>query len=228
MNRLDYLFGFFSTIFRYEYLHLASAVGANPQPLPPFLEAGPEELESVRVKFDLKTFESTGRPLLGLNPGAEYGPAKRWPVMHFVEAAQRIQERTGCGWLLLGGPPDVPLAGKLEAMLRTPGSALFNLCGRTSLPELMAALKLCRALLTNDTGPMHVAAALGTPVVVPFGSTSPELTGPGLPGDPRHRLLKSAAPCSPCFRRSCPIDVRCMTGITVERVVEAMLELLRG
>ena len=78
-------------------------------------------------------------------------------------------------------------------------------------------------LLTNDSGPMHVAAALGTPVVVPFGSTSPELTGPGLPGDPRHRLLKSDAPCSPCFLRECPIDFRCMNGITVEQVVEAVL-----
>ena len=86
----------------------------------------------------------------------------------------------------------------------------------------MALLKLCRVVLTNDTGPMHVAAALGTPVVVPFGSTSPELTGPGLPGDPRHQLLKSAAPCSPCFRRACPIDFRCMTGISAERVVEAV------
>ena len=90
----------------------------------------------------------------------------------------------------------------------------------------MALLKACRVLLTNDTGPMHVAAALGTPVVVPFGSTSPELTGPGLPGGPRHRLLKSDAPCSPCFLRECPIDFRCMNGISVERVVEAVVESL--
>ena len=90
----------------------------------------------------------------------------------------------------------------------------------------MALLKLCRVLLTNDSGPMHVAAALGTPVVVPFGSTSPELTGPGLPGDLRHQLLKSDAPCSPCFRRKCPIDFRCMNGISVERVVEAVLEVV--
>jgi heptosyltransferase-2 len=88
----------------------------------------------------------------------------------------------------------------------------------------MALLKFCRVLLTNDSGPMHVAAALGTPVVVPFGSTSPELTGPGLPGDARNRLLKSDAPCAPCFLRECPIDFRCMNGITVERVVEAVLE----
>jgi heptosyltransferase-2 len=70
---------------------------------------------------------------------------------------------------------------------------------------------------------MHVAAALGTPVVVPFGSTSPELTGPDSSGDIRHQLLKSDAPCSPCFRRTCPIDFRCMTGISVENVVAAVL-----
>jgi len=69
---------------------------------------------------------------------------------------------------------------------------------------------------------MHLAAALGTPVIVPFGSTSPELTGPGLPGDPRHHLLRSPTPCAPCFLRSCPIDFRCMTSISVEQVVDAV------
>ena len=81
-------------------------------------------------------------------------------------------------------------------------------------------------MLTNDTGPMHAAAALGTPVVAAFGSTDPRLTGPGLPGDSRHRLLESDAPCSPCFLRKCPIDFRCMNGIGVGRVVEAVLEIL--
>jgi len=90
----------------------------------------------------------------------------------------------------------------------------------------MALLKLCRVLLTNDSGPMHVAAALGTPVVVPFGSTSPGLTGPGLPGDPLHQLLQSAAPCSPCFRRTCPIDFRCMTGISPDRVIAAVSQAI--
>jgi heptosyltransferase-2 len=83
-------------------------------------------------------------------------------------------------------------------------------------------------LITNDTGPMHVAAALGTPVVTPFGSTSPELTGPGLPGDPRHRLLKSDAPCAPCFLRECPVDFRCLRGLGPERVVYAVLQLLKS
>jgi heptosyltransferase-2 len=119
----------------------------------------------------------------------------------------------------------VELAGRIAREIHSPSSILHpqNLAGQTSLRELMALLKLCRVLLTNDTGPMHVAAALGTPVVVPFGSTSPELTGPGLPGDLRHRLLKSDAPCSPCFLRECPIDFRCLNGISVERVVETVI-----
>jgi heptosyltransferase-2 len=87
----------------------------------------------------------------------------------------------------------------------------------------MALLKISRVLLTNDTGPMHVAAALGTPVVVPFGSTSPELTGPGDPAETRHQLLKSSVPCAPCFRRQCPIDFRCMNGLSVEKVAQAFM-----
>ena len=205
----------------HEYLHLAAALGANPEPLAPQLAVTPEEIAAAQKKFGLDPI--TG-PIFGLNPGAEYGPAKRWPVEKFTAAAKEIQQRTNCTWLLFGGKNDQPLTARIESALRTPHSALHNLAGQTSLRELMALLKLCRVLLANDTGPMHVAAALGTPVVVPFGSTSPALTGPGLPGDPRQRLLKSDAPCSPCFLRECPIDFRCMNSIPVERVVEVVLE----
>jgi heptosyltransferase-2 len=80
--------------------------------------------------------------------------------------------------------------------------------------------------LVYDTGPMHLAAAVGTPVVAIFGSTSPEFTAPGLPEDSRHRFLVSDAPCSPCFHRECPIDFRCMHGIDVDRVVRALAEVV--
>jgi len=205
----------------HEYLHLAAALGANPEPLAPQLFVTPDEVEAAKKKFGL---DKISNPIFGLNPGAEYGPAKRWPVEKVIAAAREIQRQTNCVWLLFGGINDASVANQIDSALRTPHSALRNLCGKTSLRELMSLLKLCRVLLTNDSGPMHVAAALGTPVVVPFGSTSPELTGPGLPGDPRHRLLKSDAPCSPCFLRECPIDFRCMNGITVDRVVEAVLQ----
>jgi heptosyltransferase-2 len=208
----------------HEYLHLVAALGANPELLPPQLFVTPDEIEAARKKFGL---ENISQPVLGLNPGAEYGPAKRWPVERFAAAVREIQKRTNCVWLIFGGRGDVEIVNQIASQLPSARSHFLNLAGKTSLRELMALLKLSRVLLTNDSGPMHVAAALGTPVVVPFGSTSPELTGPGLPGDPGHRLLKSDAPCAPCFRRECPIDFRCLNGITVERVVEAILGIIK-
>ncbi len=212
----------------YEYLHLVAALGASDEPMPPSLVVTVAEVEAAKQKFGLLESLKVARPFFGLNPGAEYGPAKRWPAERFIAAARAIQERTNCEWLIFGGKRDTALADGIHSALRTPHSALHNLAGHTSLREMVALLKLCRVLLTNDTGPMHVAAALGTPVVVPFGSTSPELTGPGLPGDSRHRLLKSDAPCSPCFLRECPIDFRCLNGISNERAVQAVLEAVQA
>ena len=208
----------------HEYLHLAAALGANPEPLAPQLFVTAEEIETAKQKFGL---DKISQPIFGLNPGAEYGPAKRWPVEKFILAAKQIQRRTNCAWILFGGRNDTTITNQIESAIDSPQSAIFNLAGKNSLRELMLLLKLCHVLLTNDTGPMHVAAALGTPVVVPFGSTSPELTGPGLPGDAHNYLIKSDAPCSPCFLRECPIDFRCMNGIGLERVVQAVLSAHR-
>ncbi len=205
----------------HDYLNLVATLGANTELLVPLLVVTPGEIEAAKKKFGLSQIT---QPIYGLNPGAEYGPAKRWPIERFTAAAKEIQQRTNCVWLIFGGNGDIEFANQIVSQLPSTNSNLINLAGMTSLRELMPLLKLCRVLLTNDTGPMHVAAALGIPVVVPFGSTSPELTGPGLPSDPRHRLLKSDAVCSPCFLRECPIDFRCMNGIGVERVVEAVLE----
>ena len=205
----------------HEYLHLAAALGANPESLPPKLFVTPDELDAVRKKFGL---EKISNPIFGLNPGAEYGPAKRWPVERFIAAAREIQRRTNCAWILFGAKNDAPLTDEIESAIGNPQATVFNLAGKTVLRELMCLLKLCRVVLTNDTGPMHVAAALGTPVVVPFGSTSPALTGPISSDDVRHQILKSDAPCAPCFRRECPIDFRCMKGISVEQVVQVVLK----
>jgi heptosyltransferase-2 len=213
----------------HHYLHLAAALGANPQPVAPRIEVTPDEVAAIKQRFAGAADE--GGPLFGLNPGAEYGPAKRWPRERFVAAAIELQRRTNGRWWIFGGQADEALAAAITdqiiAAKSGPPGSVQNLAGRTSLRELCAALKACAVVLTNDTGPMHLAAAVGTPVVAPFGSTSAELTGPGLPGDSRHRLLKTQAACSPCFLRECPIDFRCMTGITVERVVEAVRQLLR-
>ena len=201
-----------------EYLNLAAAWGADPAPTPPKLFVGADELDAAKKKFGL---ENISNPIFGLNPGAEYGPAKRWPIGRFIAVAKEIQRRTNCVWILFGAGNDVELANQIEAAMSS-RDAVFNLAGKTSLRELMSLLKLCRVFLTNDTGPMHLAAALGIRVVAIFGSTSPELTGPVSADGLRHAILASDAPCSPCFLRECPIDFRCMNGIEVERVVEAV------
>ncbi len=214
-----------------DYLCLTAALGSNPTPLPPKLEVSAVEVEAAVNGFlsqfrGAKDSAADKQPpiCLGLNPSAAYGPAKRWPVERFTEVTREISKRVGnCVWLVFGAAADWDIC---EASAKMGGGRIINLAGKTSLRQLMALLKNCRVLLTNDSGPMHVAAALGTPVVVPFGSTSPELTGPGQPDDPQHHLLRANAACSPCFRRTCPIDFRCMTGIPVDRAVKAILESL--
>jgi heptosyltransferase-2 len=211
----------------HNYLHLVAALGASPEPLAPMLIVTAGEVSGAEAGLLTKVRDQTGavadRPAvwLGLNPSAAYGPAKRWPAENFAAVAREVSRTIArCIWLVFGGPDDVKLGDEIVGRA---GGSVINLAGQTSLRQLMALLKLCRVLLANDSGTMHVAAALGTPVVVPFGSTSPELTGPGLPGDPRHQLLQFQTPCSPCFRRICPIDFRCMTGISVEQVLAAVL-----
>ena len=221
----------------YEYLHLAEALGASSEPMPPLIAAPAQELQQAAARFGLNAENPPARrPLFGLNAGAEYGPAKRWPLDRFITTALEIQKRTDCRWLVFGGPNEKALGEEIAAGIlkgagenvseKAPG--VINLAGKTSLRELCLLLKLCRVLLTNDSGPMHVAAAVGTPVVVPFGSTSPELTGPGLPGDTRHQVLSAQVPCAPCFLRECPIDMRCMTGIGISQVVEAVVQAVKS
>lgn len=220
----------------YQYLNLTTAMGAKPEPLPPKLSVTEEAVARFVSKFKLALNSTEPQVWFGLNAGAEYGPAKRWPEERFTEAAIEIQKRSRCRWLIFGLKTEMESAERMTTAIQRAAEKEFggkaaagnsyalNLAGITGLGEFCAGLKFCRVLLTNDSGPMHVAAALGTPVVVPFGSTSPELTGPGLPGDVRHQLLRANVPCSPCFLRECPIDFRCMNGISAEEVVNAVLK----
>ena len=202
----------------HQYLHLAQHLGASTQPLAP----------QLKRTGDVPAFSATKqpRPYIGLIAGAEYGPAKRWPTEYFIETATQLIEQRRAHMLLLGGSGDQDIATEIADAL--PGDHHTNLTGRTTLPELVTALAACDAVLTNDTGPMHVAAAAGTPVIVPFGSTSPDLTGPGLPDDPNfpHQLLRTTADCSPCFLRKCPIDFRCLKEITPTDTVAAVKRVL--
>ncbi len=210
----------------FQYLHLVSALGANPEPLVPRLEIEGKEVAAFRARLH-EIADGENSLWLGLNPGAEYGPAKRWPAERFIAAAIDLHQKTNCGWIIFGAndPATRQIAEAVEKKIGRKFTA--NFAGKTTLPELCAGLKFCKLVLTNDTGPMHVAAALGTPVVVPFGSTSIELTGPGFPGNRDHALLNSSVPCAPCFLRECPIDFRCMKSIAIERVVDACLNILK-
>lgn len=214
----------------HQYLGLTAALGANPDPIPPHIAVEPAEVRAIEGRFGF--WQSGGRRplLLGLHAGAAFGPAKQWPAERFAAAAAALQQRLNCHWWVLGTRAQEPLAAAIVEGIRQAGhgppQSVHLLAGRTTLRELAAALKACDVVLTNDSGPMHLAAAVGTPVVAIFGSTSPELTGPGVPGDDRHVVLRSQAGCAPCFRRRCPIDLRCMHSISVDQVVSAVLEVV--
>ena len=157
---------------------------------------------------------------LGLCPGAEYGPAKRWLPERFVEVATAISQRSKAKWILFGTDKDSPIG---ETIGKALGDNCINRIGRTTLDELISELGNCRALLTNDTGTMHLAALLGVPVVAVFGSTEPALTGPLGNGD---QIVRRHVECSPCFLRECPIDFRCMKEVTSQQVIDAMMSIL--
>jgi len=217
----------------HNYLHLTQTLGAKSEPLPPQISVRAGEGNAFLEKFGLAQHQKAVVPLFGLNPGAEYGPAKRWPAERFIAAAAEVQRISGCCWLIFGGAGDLSVASTIATGLAAESAknpqpsklaSVFNLAGKTTLRELCAGLNLCTVVLTNDSGPMHLAAAVGARVVGLFGSTSPALTAPGMPGDPRHVLIRAGVPCSPCFRRTCPIDLRCLTGIPVREVVGAIIK----
>jgi len=204
----------------YHYLELTKELGAVTEPEPPTLAISAPDRDAFISKFGLQDARGASVPIVGLNPGAEYGPAKRWPVDYFTQAALQIFGEIPVLFLLFGSVTDQTLTRQIADALSGASPVkrprVIDLAGRTSLRELAAGLNLCSVLVTNDTGPMHLATAVGTRVIVPFGSTSPELTAPGLPGDKRNAILQSDAPCSPCFRRECPIDLRCLKSIKSE------------
>jgi lipopolysaccharide heptosyltransferase II len=157
---------------------------------------------------------------VGLNPGAFYGTAKRWLPERYAAVADRVARRTGAKVAIVGGPAERSLGEAVARMMRTKARLLT---GETTLGELVGVLSRLRLLLTNDSGPMHLASALGVGVVAVFGSTDWRETSPAAG---RYRLVREAVYCSPCLLRECPIDHRCMRRVSVERVAGAALEML--
>ncbi len=153
---------------------------------------------------------------IGLCPGAEYGPAKRWLPERFAAVAAA----TGGEWVLFGTEKDAAVGAEIATAL---GDQCRNLIGQTTLEQLIEELQKCRLLLTNDTGTMHLATLLGVPVVAVFGSTEPTLTGPLGRGN---QIVRHQVECSPCFLRECPIDFRCMKAVTAEEVSALVAKFL--
>jgi len=167
-------------------------------------------------------------PVLALCPGAEYGEAKRWPAAHFAAVAAHHRAKGGAVWLF-GGPADRAIAADVAAEVAADvsgraGPGCVDLTGRTDLAQAVALLSLAQAVVTNDSGLMHVAAALGRRVVAVYGSSSPAMTPPLPPADaPPPRVLSLALACSPCYQRRCPLGhLDCLRRLEPARVIAAL------
>lgn len=192
------------------------ALGGAGAPPPPRLTLPPGAVDGALRALGLAP---PAGGLLALCPGAEYGEAKRWPAAHFAAVARDWLGRRGAVWLF-GGPGDRAIAQ--EVADAAPGAVV--LAGRTDLAQAVALMSLAGAVATNDSGLMHVAAALGRRVVAVYGSSSPAMTPPLPPADaPAARTLSLALACSPCYQRRCPLGhLDCLKQLDPARVIAAL------
>jgi heptosyltransferase-2 len=198
---------------RFYYLELLRRAG--------ILEGYPAS-ECIRLTRPDRAIAPGASSLIGVSPGAAYGNAKRWLPERFAQAAVQVARARGASLLLFGSAGERHLAEAVAEQVRAAGIEATNLAGSTTLTEFLEAAAACSLFLTNDSGAMHIASALGIPTVAVFGATDDTTTGPT---GPLARVVRDYAECSPCLLRDCPIDHRCMTAVTVDRVTDAALEL---
>jgi heptosyltransferase-2 len=161
------------------------------------------------------------RPIVGLNPSATYGPSKQWFPERYAALGDLLHEAFNATIVIFGGPSDRDLGQHISGLMRAP---VFDLSARTNLGEAMALIDRCDAFVTNDSGLMHVAAALNTPLVAIFASTNPVATGPH---SPTSRVVRAPIGCSPCLKPVCPLThTDCMRMISVDMVFDAVKDLL--
>jgi len=193
------------------YAQLAEEPGSPPaRPLAEVgLRVDPANLAAALAGLGL----SRAKPVVAFCPGAEYGPAKRWPARYFAELASKLAARDRAVWLF-GSGKDKEIG---EEVVRLSGGAAVNLCGSTDLASAIDLLSLAETVVSNDSGLMHVAAAVGRPVVALYGSSSPEHT------PPLSRIasvVRTGIDCSPCYARECPLwHFKCMNELAPERVM---------
>jgi len=202
------------------YLAVARRVGLAEPSARDHLPVSPDARAAIRRRLAEAGLDRS-EPFLAVCAYARW-PTKQWPAERFAAVLDRMRGQTGARAVLVGSPAATPGARTIAETMTEPP---IDLTGKTTLKELSAVLAEARLMLTNDSGPMHVAAAVGTPVVAIFGPTDPRRTGPSGPG---HRVLAGRAACSPCYRRQCLYDrsnarMLCLTNITPEAVFDQLL-----
>ncbi len=200
------------------YKMLLAPLGIRVSKTGPRLHILPEEFEEVEEILRRHGVPEK-RTLIGINPGAAYGSAKCWPPERFRELTERLLKDPNAYIVYFGDATGAPLVKQICSGLP---DRVINLAGGTTLRQLVALISLCDVFLTNDSGPMHIAAAMDTPLVALFGSTSDIKTGPYGSGTVIHKHVD----CSPCYLRECPIDFRCMKRITPDEVYQELMRLL--
>lgn len=172
--------------------------------------------ERAEARMFLKSLGvSTERRLIGINPGAAYGTAKRWLPERFAELSDKLSQEYQAQILIFGGKSEIEVAEKIQHYMKSP---VVVMTGKTSVRQMMACIKSCGLFISNDSGPMHVASALNIPQVAVFGPTNPEASFSQGKYD---IMVQNKVDCAPCRHRVCPIDHRCMEGLSVDSVFEA-------
>ncbi len=191
----------------------------------------------------IKMLSSLRRPVIILNPGATYGSAKRWPAQHFSRLASMVINTLGGSTVLIGSKKEVPIGKEIGSLMgkeHQSDESFLDLTGNTTLRELISIIAHADMVVTNDSGPMHISYAVGTPLIALFGSTDPDLTGPPEPSllgstgmpleyetDSPARVLRKTLTCSPCFERECPgRETECLSALGPEEVFSELSSLL--
>jgi heptosyltransferase-2 len=201
------------------YKTLLEPLGVPISDTPPRLYLSPKEIQNARIQLRQQWIPD-GALVVGINPGATYGSAKCWLPERFREVTQRLLQQKDVYIVYFG---DQGTASIVKEICSGLPPRVINLAGMTSLRELSSLISQCDVILTNDSGPMHIADAIGTPIVALFGSTSEVITGPYRSGTLIHKHVE----CSPCYQRTCPIDFRCMKRIEADEVYEAINKILK-